>query len=619
MVYQQPSKKPASDDTTYFSKSSQKEQQGSFGGNFDPNQSDERLNGQSLPEYSSRGWDLLKAKFARTRPKDGIQGTQESSEQPEAKLPLQTTEQQQESRQKNGTDLKSSQTKLVDDTTKDKHEQKLTTIKEPTKADIQNSSILKQQGASQTPYLIAQANQPELKAEVVHTLSVILSDNLISEFKEYQQNPQKQKYLENKLLTEILMQVFAASEKQVSDYIEHHYLHLEYYSGLTEKILKDRVFQFTISQNVYNDITSQIHKLSPKQVDQIGIPTINSSQSPYINRFIDLLKINIYKRLQNNLQFLTQEEEKYKNTQADNPHWPRLQKIIEQDQTLVKTEEQLNNEFDRLDLLSGQLSSFFDQDKIKEISLQKGQIVKQKEEIKQIRKILRSQYPALAVLNTGIIDVSTDNKVTLKQISDKFNLIRQTIADLEKRLGKNDLPLNKLTPVVKETKQQMGVSENAQDEKSKAISEWLKQEQAKEDRINIGGTLFGIALLIGTVFTDGLLSVFLGVSGAGVELGTAAYNLDIAGDLNAAAKASTVGKPLVEDPEEARLNYFLSWVNVFLAGLGLGGALRTGTSVIRGAQAAKRLVTMEGAEVLHRLSREQIAQLDRAMQFRRAG
>ncbi|RCJ37987.1 hypothetical protein A6770_39850 [Nostoc minutum NIES-26] len=83
MVYQQPSEKPASDETTFFSKSFQNEQQGSFGGNFETNLEQEYSNGQSLPEYSSTGWDLLKAKFARkTQPKD------DSAWNPQSQKPL---------------------------------------------------------------------------------------------------------------------------------------------------------------------------------------------------------------------------------------------------------------------------------------------------------------------------------------------------------------------------------------------------------------------------------------------------------------------------------------------------------------------------------------------------
>ncbi|WP_157162745.1 hypothetical protein [Cylindrospermum stagnale] len=391
---------------------------------------------------------------------------------------------------------------------------------------------------------------------------------------------------------------------------------------LEEEIQKG-VVKIDISQSNYNKLKAIIHKLSSEEVAKIGIPTIDTLPSPYINQFIELLKINAFKRLQDNLKLLQEEEAKYKNTQVDNIRWQRLRQLIEQDRTLASKQKGFNRKLDELDTqastVGGLSTSSVQQTVIASIAQQRGELLLKIKEIQQVRQVVRSQYPALAVLDTQYFSSSTTNENVLTEISQKFNDIRKTIADLEKRLSKNDIPLNKLTPIVEETKKQMGVTEDAQDEKGQKILDWLKEEQKKEDTINLIGTLSGIVLSVASFFTAGVTSIFLGIAGFGVGLGTGVYNLEIADDLNAAAEASTVGKPLVKDSEEARLNYFLSWVNVFLAGLDLGVVLRTGSSVIKGAQAAKQLVRMEGAEVLHQLSRKQIAQFDQAIQLQRTG
>lgn len=85
--------------------------------------------------------------------------------------------------------------------------------------------------------------------------------------------------------------------------------------------------------------------------------------------------------------------------------------------------------------------------------------------------------------------------------------------------------------------------------------------------------------------------VGLGLAGAAVGLGEAAYNFERADDLNVAAEASGAGAPhaLVEDPDAARFNYVMAWLNIALSVVDVGLALNALRVMGKGAQAARYL------------------------------
>ncbi|MGA9770394.1 MAG: DUF4157 domain-containing protein [Blastocatellia bacterium] len=342
----------------------------------------------------------------------------------------------------------------------------------------------------------------------------------------------------------------------------------------------------------------------------------------YVALFKGLLKANAQTRLEENRKLLTDEEGKYKNTQTDNKHWQRLREVIEKDKELATYQRLYRQKAMDNSAMIGRagmaiLTSSVVQGWWDEMAVYH----RLSNEAKEARNTLRVEYPPLAVLDTDDISTDTSNKEVFERISEGFKDVKDMITDVSIRIHEEDIPLGKMGPLVTETTQQMGVTDEKRksgDAMSVAVLDWLDSQDRKEAIITWSGTIVSLVLGIAAIFASGGTALLLGVSGSLVGLGTAAYSFERAEDIYAAAQAGTGGKPMVDDPEAARFNYIMGWVNLILAGLDLGIAAKAGTTMLQGARAAEKLAGMAGSDILKSLKPEQIVQFDKAMQLRRA-
>ena len=149
-------------------------------------------------------------------------------------------------------------------------------------------------------------------------------------------------------------------------------------------------------------------------------------------------------------------------------------------------------------------------------------------------------------------------------------------------------------------------SEDLAPEERKEIDSYLNRQRTIDKTIEYGGTAAEVVLTAGAVVSSiyslgitGLLAGF----GTAVGVGNAVYEAEQAGDLNTLAKASAaVGKPLIANPDAAKLNYNLAIANLVLAGIDVGIGVKEGVTAAR---ATNRVLSDGGADVIAKLTPEQ--------------
>lgn len=312
------------------------------------------------------------------------------------------------------------------------------------------------------------------------------------------------------------------------------------------------------------------------------------------------------------------------------PHWTRLRELSEKDQLLAAKQKQLEDEKSKLNwsyalmqVGKGEAGGLmgpteYEMDLLRQIQALSPQI----EEVKKVRATLRRCYPELGTVDTAAVKPSTSNAEIFQGMQEKFKALRDELDRLHTSIHEDDTPISKLGPIVAQTKAELGVGEADADDTTKLgahVNDWLASEDTTEKVISFGGALLGIALGIGAIIASGGWAVVLGLAGAGVGLGTAAYDLERADDLYTAAKAGVGSGQFVDDPEGAKFNYVMGWVNLVIAGLDVGLAVKAGTTVLKGSKAASAMMELAGSEVLAKLKPDQILDFKKAMSLRQAG
>jgi hypothetical protein len=349
-------------------------------------------------------------------------------------------------------------------------------------------------------------------------------------------------------------------------------------------------------------------------------------------KFLIALRREALQRLQENQQLIAAEEAKYNprsRPQTASSDLQRLRQIAQKDQQLLqvqRTQEQkladTEGSIQALNLTAGSLQAARPEEVDRQFTQPLNQLTAQKEtlsrqvaELKNVRTVLRTAYPALVGVNTETLTPETQDDKLRYDIAQKFNSIRGAIAQVRKKVQEDDGFLLELDDLVNAVKAKLTDQEGERE----IVLAWLKeQNQAKVvTNILLAGTT--ISLGIGAFFTGGLLGIALGVAGAAVGLGTAAVQLKESSELYTVAEAGQVGKALGGDLEAAKFSYYLSWVNLVLAGLDLGLAAKAGTSILKGARATHRIANLPEAELLGQLQPGQVAQFDQAFQLRQSG
>ena len=145
--------------------------------------------------------------------------------------------------------------------------------------------------------------------------------------------------------------------------------------------------------------------------------------------------------------------------------------------------------------------------------------------------------------------------------------------------------------------------ENLSMQERREIEGYIAQQRRIDKTIKYGGTAAEVALTVGAVvssiYSFGITGLLAGF-GTAIGIGTAAYELEQAGDLNTLAKAGAGGgDPLIANPDAAQLNRNLAIANLVLAGVDV---LAVG---VDGAKLANKVLSGGKADVIAQLTPEQ--------------
>ena len=228
----------------------------------------------------------------------------------------------------------------------------------------------------------------------------------------------------------------------------------------------------------------------------------------------------------------------------------------------------------------------------------------QLQQVKQVRASLLAQYPASGLVKTEETELSdTELQGVLSQ---RFDGVRQNIESSKEKINSEDIPIEQLEPVIDEV---LAEDENLSTQERQEIEGYIAQQRRIDQTIKYGGSAAEVALTAGAVVSSiysfgvtGLLAGF----GTAIGVGTAAYELEQAGDLNTLAKAGAGGgKPLIANPDAAQLNQNLAIANLVLAGIDVGIGVKEGVTAAR---ATKQVLSNGGADAIAKLTPEQTKQ-----------
>ena len=236
-------------------------------------------------------------------------------------------------------------------------------------------------------------------------------------------------------------------------------------------------------------------------------------------------------------------------------------------------------------------------------------------EIKQVRYSLLQLYPASGVLRAGDVKETNTDAQLLATLNDRFENIRSNIHAAIEGIESGDIRPELLESVVAETLKETPEADIA------AVTEYLQRERQQENTFRFFGFLAQIGLTVAAIFSGGFLGAVMAALASAMGIGQAAYELEQAGDLNTVAKTGQAGgNQLLADPDAARFNYVMGWVNLVLAGLDLRSvAVGSTRALSSGLRRAEGVVNLPGGEVLARVTPEQIRNLERSRQLQQAG
>ena len=226
----------------------------------------------------------------------------------------------------------------------------------------------------------------------------------------------------------------------------------------------------------------------------------------------------------------------------------------------------------------------------------------QLQKVKQVRASLLAQYPASGLVKTEETELSDAELQAI--LSERFNSVGQNIESSREKINSGDVPIEQLEPVINEVLAQQG--ENLSTQQRQEIEGYIAQQRRIDKTIKYGGTAAEVALTVGAVvssiYSFGLTGLLAGF-GTAIGVGTAAYELEQAGDLNTLAKAGAGGgEPLIANPDAAQLNRNMAIANLVLAGVDV---LAVG---VDGAKLANKVLSGSKADVIAKLTPEQTKQ-----------
>ncbi len=234
-------------------------------------------------------------------------------------------------------------------------------------------------------------------------------------------------------------------------------------------------------------------------------------------------------------------------------------------------------------------------------------------EIDRVRYTLLQLYPASGLLRAGDVKPTNSNAQLLATLNERFENILSNIRAAIEGINSGDIRLEKLEPLVAATLQETKEADIA------AVNSYLQGERHRQNTFRFFGFLAQIGLGVATIFMGRLPGLILGALASATGIGQSIYEFEEASKLNTVAKIGQAGgNQLLVDPDAARFNYIMGWVNLVLAGIDGGLAVREGAQLLVGARAAERLANQVGAQVLFRLPQEKLVRLQEAVRLEKA-
>jgi hypothetical protein len=352
------------------------------------------------------------------------------------------------------------------------------------------------------------------------------------------------------------------------------------------------------------------HLVAPREADydtiveaaQAGtLPPMDEAGA--VALFKGVLKAKALERLRENRAALEAMEAQYApGADGGDERWERLRELMAVDNVLAEEEEALEAILAGTTVPMPILLRFALSNPGMLSAEELERLTTRLQGVQRVRDQLHVMVPELVALESR--DVSATQEALQADMSARISDAKAAMEDVSQRVLTEDIPLTKLGPVVRDTLTSLGITQEratSGDALSAHVLDWIASEDLEEQVITWGGVALTLTLTVGAILASGGWLAVLGLgaraalglsaSGAAVGFGEATYNFERADDLNAAGEASGAGSPnaLIDDPDAARFNYVMAWLNLALAVIDVGLALNALRVMSRGAQAARYL------------------------------
>ncbi|KST65686.1 hypothetical protein [Mastigocoleus testarum] len=368
-----------------------------------------------------------------------------------------------------------------------------------------------------------------------------------------------------------------------------------------------------------------------KQDKQSGKSDDNQKSKDPVGAFKQGVKARALKQLEENRQLILDAKKEY--SESNNPQISRrverLREVERKDNQLAPKQKELEKLSKNVGILIAhgentaqvyrKRGNTNKADKLEQAiearKIEQAAYLQKLEEVKQARFTLLTLFPATGVLKGDDVKGDKTDGEVVERLNSGFDSVLSDIEKVEAGIHSGDIPITKLGAVVNQT-----LAEIPTDEEKQVVQKYLESERSKENKIALSSFAIQIGLTVAALCTGGVVGIIIAAVGASLSIGSAAYEWEIADDLNTVANTGKVGgNQLLENPQAARFNYVMGWVNLVLAGVDVLLATGEVSSLFKNAKNAERLINLPGGEVFSRLEPQEIQQLDRVRRLREAG
>jgi hypothetical protein len=228
-----------------------------------------------------------------------------------------------------------------------------------------------------------------------------------------------------------------------------------------------------------------------------------------------------------------------------------------------------------------------------------SEIPKELELLRQYKLQVEYEFPALSAMGAEKGNTRENNAAIMGRIPEKFDEIRGSISDLGAQIQRDPKVALRLDKVVEQTLNAGILTQKPEAEGARDMLEvmkWLASEEGWKTAGNIAGAVGTTGAVIASVLNPEL--GILRWIAVGLGIGTAAVQLPDAIIEDRAAQSQRGGAQKVTslDPDTARGNLTMAWVNLGIAGLDVGLQPEVVTQVVKLPGVAKAAMSMTKAQ-----------------------